>query len=149
MGAPPQRTSTSPLPRTMMTCVSSATLWRRSPGLSCMEVPRRGGADVNSNVTALPLPADDLALRDPGGVALPIALPQEALVQLAGGQPGQLVHEVDGAGTLEVGEVLPAEGDELTFELWSGARRGVGHRLHHGLDLLAQVVVGHTDDGGV
>src|SRR5690349_1284526 len=47
---------------------------------------------------------------DRGGVALPVAVAQQALVQLAGGKPGQLVLEVDRPRALVVGDVLPAEG---------------------------------------
>src|SRR3546814_13264859 len=51
------------------------------------------------------------------------------------------------AWALHVGEVLLAVGDQLALEL----RARVGHPdgLHYRLDLLAEVLVGHAEDGYV
>src|SRR4051794_11965229 len=61
------------------------------------------------------------------------ALAQEVLLHFAEGVAGQGLHEVDGAGLLEGGELVPAEGDE-----------GIGGEVgivayDHGGNLLAEL----------
>ena len=56
----------------------------------------------------------------------PVAVAQQPLVELARREPRQLVLEVDRARALEVGQVLPAEGDELPLELGPGSTPGIG-----------------------
>src|SRR5215831_17277590 len=47
---------------------------------------------------------------DEGGVALPVALPEEALVELAVVVAREVRDEVDGAGTLVARQLCPAAG---------------------------------------
>ena len=54
----------------------------------------------------------------------PVGIAQNALVQLAGRRPGQLGDEVDGPRALEVGEPVPAVGDQVLRE--ARARRAAG-----------------------
>ena len=77
----------------------------------------------------------------------PVLVLEQALVELAGGVAGELGAEVDRAGALHVGQVLPAVGDELALEVGAGVGHvdGLDDRLH----LLAEVVVGHAEDGDV
>src|ERR1700722_13500595 len=77
----------------------------------------------------------------------PVLLSQLPLEDLPSILPRQLRHEVDAAGALEMGQVIPAEGHELGAQLF-GARHPLG-RLYHGLHRLAPLVVGHPDGGDV
>src|SRR5262249_10211522 len=55
----------------------------------------------------------DSVLHDPALAVAPVAVSQQALVELASRQPGQLGLEVDRARHLLAREVLAAEGDQL------------------------------------
>src|SRR5215831_2217921 len=74
----------------------------------------------------------------------PVGISQNSLVQLARLRSGELGHEVDGPRALEVGESVPAVGDQLLFEQGPGSSRVSG--LYHRLDLLAEIVVRDADD---
>src|SRR6266699_97028 len=87
------------------------------------------------------------SLHDRGLVAGPVRLPQHPLVQLAGGGPRHVGHEVDGPRALEVRDPGPAVLDQLAGQVGPGAGQVGG--LHHGLHLLAQVLVGDADHGHV
>src|SRR5215510_8131799 len=77
----------------------------------------------------------------------PVTVAQDALVELARGEAGQLGLEVDGARAFLAGEVLLAERDQLARE--RRPRLDAGHGLHDGLDLLAKIGVRHAEDGRV
>src|SRR5688572_5274804 len=77
---------------------------------------------------------------DPLGLALPLAVAQHELLHLAGGGLGQ-VTELDEGGGLEVGDVLPAELDDL---LLGGGHAGL--ERDERLRPLAPFLVGDRDD---
>src|ERR1700722_14755467 len=77
----------------------------------------------------------------------PVLLTQLSLEDLPSILPRQLRHEVDAAGALEVGQLVPAEGHELGAQL-IGPQHPLG-RLHHRLHGFAPLVVGHPDGGDV
>src|SRR5437763_15206754 len=78
-----------------------------------------------------------MGLVDALGVALPLLVPQHELLDLAGRRLGQ-VAELDGSRALEVGDVLPAELDDL---LLGGLPAGL--ERHEGLGPLAPPGVGY------
>src|SRR5215213_2470092 len=122
---------------------SSLAAWTRARSASAMASRRAcssGSRRPPSSVTAPTLRPS----HDAGRGVAPVAVAQQALVELAGRQPRELVDEVNGARALEGGQVGAAEREELLLELRSG-----GDSLHHlddGLDLFAEVLVGHADD---
>ena len=59
-------------------------------------------------------------------MAGPVLVLEEPLVELAGGVAGELGPEVDGAGALHVGEVLPAVRDQLALEVGAGVAMSIG-----------------------
>src|SRR5271170_1934868 len=77
----------------------------------------------------------------------PVLLPQLSLEDLPSILPRQLRHEVDAAGALEVGQVVPTEGHELRRQFVRSL--DPFGQLHHGLHGLAPVVVGYPDGGHV
>src|SRR6266699_950974 len=92
------------------------------------------------------------SLHDRGLVAGPVRLTQHPLIQLAGGGPRHVGHEVDGPRALEVRDPGPAVLDQLAGQVGPGAGQVGG--LPHGLHLLAQVLVrdadhGHVEHGGM
>src|SRR4051812_12678017 len=100
---------------------------------------RISGWDLTSLRSAIPskttLGGSWNAAKRSGGDALglvgPVAVFEEALVELAGGVAGEFGLEVDRTRALEPGEVLLAVGDQLPFQLGPGV--GHVHRLHDGL----------------
>src|SRR4029077_7185500 len=72
------------------------------------------------------------------------ALAEDELLDLAGGGLGQLVDEGEGAGDLEVGELLAAE----VAELVGGAGRATAQH-HVGVRGLAPALAGDADDAGL
>src|SRR5580698_1456262 len=109
--------------------------WPASPGRS-------------SKVTCFIGPESFQCPSDDAGVALaPIAVADEALVELAGGMARQLALEIDRARAFDRRQALAAIGDELGGELWPDLRPVGG--LHHRLHLFAELLVGHADDGDV
>src|SRR3984885_12487939 len=101
----------------------------------------------SSSASGINTPGCHRSLDDRRLVALPVLIPEQALVQLAGRRPGQLADEVNGPGAFEVGQPAPAVSDQLLLEIRPGST-GI-HELHHRLDLFAQIVVGDADDGHV
>ncbi len=86
---------------------------------------------------------------DPAG-GLPVLVLEEPLVELARGVAGEFLAEVDRTWALDVGELAPAELDQLARE--RGGLFLVGRhdsRVDDGLDLFAEVVVRHTEHGDV
>src|SRR6202034_2704350 len=77
----------------------------------------------------------------------PVLVAQLPLEDLPSILPRQLRHEVDAAWAFEVGQVVPAERQELGGQLVA-ARDPVG-RLHDGLDRLPPLLVRHADGGDV
>src|SRR5262249_45953578 len=74
---------------------------------------------------------------------LPVAIAQQALVQLAGWQARELGFEVDRARALVVGKMFSAVLDELAFEDGSGV--DTVHHLHDRFHLFAEVFVGNPE----
>src|SRR5215831_242061 len=102
--------------------------------------PRREGEpDLHRTGNAPPVEVSD----DTASSFAPIAVAQQAFVELAGGKPRQFSLEVDRAGTFDGGEVLAAKGDQLLGEIW--ARADTRHRLHNCLDLFAEILVGDAE----
>src|ERR1700722_389428 len=85
-----------------------------------------------------------LPLHDRGLVTGPVSISQNALVQLPRLRPGQLGDEVDAPRALEVGESVPAVGDQVLCEVGPGGC--LVNELYYGLDLLAEVFVRYADD---
>src|SRR5437764_12585887 len=80
-------------------------------------------------------------------LSLPVGIAQLALVELAVRIAGQLGHEVDGPRQLVLGQALGREAHELVGERGPGLD-ALG-RLDHSLYLLAPVVGGDAEAGGV
>src|SRR5262249_52342714 len=78
--------------------------------------------------------------HNPARPVPPVAIPQQALVELAGRQPRQLGLEIDRPRHLLPRQVFYAERDQLLRDL--RPRRHVGHQLHDRLHLLAEILVG-------
>src|SRR5690606_27348424 len=78
---------------------------------------------------------------------LPVLVSQLALVELAGGQPGQLVEELEALRNLVAGDVLAGERAQLALQL--GAALDALGGLHGGHHRLAHLVVGDAEDGDV
>ncbi len=77
----------------------------------------------------------------------PVAIAQDALVELAGRQAGQLGLEIDRARHLLAREVGAAIGDQFVCQRL--ARLIARHGLDHGLHLLAEIGVGHAEHRGI
>ena len=69
------------------------------------------------------------------------------LVELAGGQPRQLIHEVDAARALVVRDVFPRILEQFFSQ--RSVRGGAFSHLHHGLHCFAHLIMRHADDSHV
>src|SRR5690606_38231360 len=87
------------------------------------------------------------ASDDPAGLVPPVAIAQQALVELACRKARQLLLKVEGARTFLRREIGPAERIELGSQRRVG--RIVGHRLDNRFHLFAKILVGNTEDSGV
>src|SRR3546814_18216499 len=81
---------------------------------------------------------------DARGPTLPVLVAQLALVELARGEAGKLVEELEALRHLVAGDVLPGERPQLRLEL--GAPFDAFGRLHRRHHLLAHLVVGDAED---
>ena len=91
-------------------------------GGGLLGVERREGVDelllLGGGFRSMALPS-----HHPRGAALPVALAQARLVELAVVEAGQLRHEVVAARPLVAGQALLAPGPELGLELLAGVAR--------------------------
>src|SRR5689334_7297919 len=82
-------------------------------------------------------PTDSRSLDDPAGVALPVTVPENALVQFAGRQAGQSRLEIDRTRHLLAGKMPGAECHQFIRDC--GSRIDIGHQFDRCLDLLTQI----------
>src|SRR5689334_2280316 len=141
--APPSLRPRSRIAWSRATSLASASN-RRSASASAAarrrSSSRLASSTSSSTATRLRQPrSDDLRRR-----VAPVAVAEQSLVELARRQPRQLVLEVDAARALEVGEVGAAERQQLLLQ--RRTRLDAVDDLDDGLDLLAEVLVGHADD---